>query len=118
VFGSAFVSTGHPCIIRTIILTVYNNVYIISIINTHRGIRIEIARGTCKGATAVDNRERHNLPVPGRCARRNRYAVTTTPQPPLFRKSHKVSYPTETTTHEGRVFLSLLKTPAAVAVDA
>jgi len=85
----------------------------------HIGIHIEIARGNCEDATVADNRERHNLPAPGRCAHRHRYAVTTTtPQPPLFRKSHKVSYPTKTTTREGRVFLSPSKTPAAVAVDA
>jgi len=85
----------------------------------HIGIRIEIARGTCKGATAVDNRERHNLPVPDRSAHRHCIAVTTTtPQPPLFRKSHKVSYPTEMTTRKGRVFLSPSKTPAVIAVDA
>lgn len=74
---------------------------------------------TFEAATAIDNREKLNLPVPGRCAHRHRYAVTTTtPQPPLYRKSHKVSYPTETTTHEGRVLLSPLKTPEAVAIDA
>lgn len=61
-----FVSTGHPCIIRAI-LTVYNNAYTISIINTYR----YYTRGTYEGSTAVDKRERHNLPVLDRCAHRH-----------------------------------------------